>query len=126
MPNRNLFVMAFCLLPLYAQAEVLDKLPQAQDMWLHAALGIAFAGIALRIHWGLFALALIYPTLWFVGLFMDLYSFDLGPAIVAEAGRSYLINAHAAAIVWLLGSVGLAVWKKIGNLKKRTASSGGS
>lgn len=118
MQNRNSFVIACCFVPLCAHAEVLDKLPQTQDMWLHAALGVLFAGIALRIHWGVFALALVYPALWFASLLMDLHSFDLGPAIVAEGGQPYLMNAHAAVIVWLLGVVGLLVWKKISKFEK--------
>ncbi|MEQ9107059.1 MAG: hypothetical protein RLO04_06300 [Limnobacter sp.] len=79
-------------------------------------MGFLFAGVALRIHWALFVLALVYPALWFVSLLMDLHSFDLGPAIVAEAGQSYLMNAHVAAILWLLGVVGLLVWKRRGKL----------
>lgn len=118
MLNRNSFVIACCFVPLSAYAEVLDKLPQTQDMWLHAALGVLFAGIALRIHWGVFVLTLIYPALWFVSLLMDLYSFDLGPAIAAEGGQPYLTNAHAAAIVWLLGVLGLLVWKRMGKFFK--------
>lgn len=111
MPNRNSILAACCYLPFYAHAEVLDKLPQVQDMWLHATAGVLIAYIALRIHWGLFALGLIYPALWFASLLMDLYSFDLGPAIAVEAGRLYSMNTHAATIVWLLGVVTLAVWK---------------
>lgn len=83
-------------------------------MWLHAVLGVVFAGVALRIQWGVFMLALIYPAFWFVSLLMDVYSFDLGPEIVAEAGQSYSMNAHASAIVWLLGVVGLVVQKRVG------------
>lgn len=118
MLNKNFFVTVCCFLPLCAHAEVLDKLPQIQDMWLHAALGFLFAGVALRIHWGVFVLALVYPALWFVSLLMEVHSFDLGPAIVAEAGQSYSMNAHAAVIVWLLGVVGLLVLKRMGKFFK--------
>lgn len=118
MLNRNSFVIACLVVPLCAQAEVMDKLPQTQDMWLHAALGVLFAGIALRIHWGMFALALVYPALWFASLLIDMHSFDLGPAIVAEGGQPYLTNAHAAVIVWLLGVVGLMGWKIRGKFYK--------
>ncbi|MCE2744785.1 MAG: hypothetical protein LW710_02630 [Burkholderiales bacterium] len=111
MLNKIVFVAACCFLPLCAHAEVLDKFPQIQGMWLHVALGVLFAGVALRIHWSVFVLALVYPALWFVSLLMEVHSFDLGPAIVAEAGQSYSMNAHAAAIVWLLGVVGLLIWK---------------
>jgi hypothetical protein len=52
-----------------------------------------------------------------------LLSFDLGPAIVVEAGQSYSMNAYAAAIIWLLGVIGLFVWKKIGKFAKGTTSS---
>lgn len=119
MLNKNLLVTVCGFLPLYAHAEVLDKLPQAQDMWLHAALGFLFAGVALRIHWGVFVLALVYPAVWYVSLLIDVHSFDLGPAIVAEAGQSYSTNAHAAAIVWLLGVVGVVVWKRRGTRAQR-------
>ncbi|MDP3271104.1 MULTISPECIES: hypothetical protein [Limnobacter] len=123
MRNKNFFAIVCCFLPLCAHAEVLDKLPQIQDMWLYAALGFLFAGVALRIHWALFVLALVYPALWFVSLLMEVHSFDLGPAIVVEAGQSYSMNAYAAAIIWLLGVVGLFVWKKIGKFAKGTTSS---
>jgi hypothetical protein len=122
MRNKNFFAIVCCFLPLCAHAEVLDKLPQIQDMWLYAALGFLFAGVALRIHWALFVLALVYPALWFVSMLMEVHSFDLGPAIVAEAGQSYSINAHAAAIVWLLGVVGLVVWKRRGKLFRTSMS----
>lgn len=106
MLNKIFLATACCLLPFYARAEVLDKLPQVQDMWMHAVLGVLFAGVALRIHRAVFMLVLIYPALWFVSLLMDVHSFDVGPAIIAEAGQSYSMNAHVAALVWLLGIVG--------------------
>lgn len=55
-------------------------------------------------------LVLIYPAFWFISLLMDVHSFDVGPAIIAEAGQSYSMNAHAAAaaVVWLLGLGGVA------------------
>lgn len=97
------------MLPFYAHAEVLDKLPQVQDLWMQAVLSVLFAGVALRIHRAVFMLVLIYPALWFVSLLMDVHSFDVGPAIIAEAGQSYSMNANAAAVIWLLGVVGLQV-----------------
>lgn len=109
MRNRHLLVLVCCLLPIYANAEVMDKLPRVYNMWLHAFLGIVFAGIASRIHWCLFLLAIIYPGFWLFSLLIELYSFDLGPAIFAEAGEAYSVNAHAAAIVWGAGLFALAV-----------------
>ncbi len=73
MLNKIFLATACCLLPFYAHAEVLDKLPQVQDMWMHSVLGVLFAGVALRIHRAVFMLVLIYPAFWFVSLLMDVH-----------------------------------------------------
>jgi hypothetical protein len=111
MPNKKLTLIAGCVFPLLAHAEVLDKIAQPLDMWLHALLGIAIAFVGLRIHWVLFLVTIGYPVLWFASLLMDLHSFDLGPAIRAEAGPAYSVNAYAASAIWLTGVATMVIYK---------------
>ncbi|HEX4916451.1 MAG TPA: hypothetical protein VFV43_00995 [Limnobacter sp.] len=110
MPNKTTFLFILWALPLIAHAEVLDKLPQIHDMWMHNLLGVLIAYLGLRLHWTVFLLAVSYQSLWFANLLMDLHSFDLGPAIIAEAGNQYAVNAHAAVGVWVVAVVGLCFW----------------
>lgn len=111
MANKKLALIAGCVFPLLAYAEVLDKIAQPLDMWSHALLGIAIAFVGLRIHWMLFLVTIGYPVLWFASLLMDLRSFDLGPAIAAEAGPSYSVNAYAALATWLIGVATMVMCK---------------
>lgn len=113
MPSKKLILITGCVFPLLVHAEVLDKMAQPLDMWLHALLGIVLAFVSLRIHWAVFLAAMGYPALWFSALLMDLHSFDLGPAIAAEAEAMYSFHAHAAAAVWVIGIVTLLVHKRI-------------
>lgn len=112
MLNKSYPVFLLLLWPLFAHAEVLDKVAQPVDMWVYAAAGIALVYIALRIHWFLVPVALIYPALWFSNLLLDLNSADLGPAIHAEAGTAYAVHAYGAACSFLLVSIVLFIRKR--------------
>lgn len=109
MPLRYILFIVLISSPPWAHSEVLDKLPQTQTMWLVALIGVLFAFLCQRLHWAAYAAAITYPAAWFFYLLIDLHSFDLGPAIAAEAGNSYATNLYGAASTWFLGSLVCAI-----------------
>lgn len=104
MSRNNLpTVFVLCLFPLYARAEVADKLPTAQGLWCIAfaigcVLGFVAFVIAYRTRWPWLAIAV--PCL---GLFAALgpaIESDIAVAAARELGTVYLTQAEEAE--WLL------------------------
>lgn len=83
-------------------AEISDKEPSLLTVWLVAALfSVASFAICRFRRWtALIAIPLI--GVWAIGLFSELRSPDVGPAIIQELGRSYVIQSYIAALIPLL------------------------
>ena len=57
----------------------------------------------------------IFPAVWFLSLFLEIHSPDVGPALLIEAGLSYIAQVYLAAFsVIALGAIGCFL-----NTKKR-------
>jgi len=46
-----------------------------------------------------------------IHLFLELSDRHVGPALLQEAGWSYVVQAYAAVVLCTLGPVGAVVWK---------------
>lgn len=93
----------WALTPALALAEVSDKVETTVTIWtagVVAALVCLAAGYFRR--WLLLPLAAV-PFAWFVALYFELNSTDIGPALMAEQGIGYFIQAYLAGAVFLLG-----------------------
>lgn len=92
--------------PCIAYAEVSDTVPSSLHIWmigLGAALLCALAG---RLRRWLVPVAGIAPAFWFLSLFMEIHSPDVGPALYVEQGSRYYLHAYLT-LTMLAGS---AVW----------------
>ena len=89
-----------------AYAEVIDKMPTLSFIW-----GVAFASgficfVATFFKRWLLILTL-FPAAWFLGLFIEIHSPDVGPALLVEIGYSYINQVYLAAFsVVALGLLG--------------------
>jgi hypothetical protein len=83
-------------------AEIVDKEPTLATLWLVASVLSVASFLACRSRrWpALIAVPLI--AVWAFALISELHSADVGPAIVHELGRSYVIQSYIAAFVPLL------------------------
>lgn len=90
--------LSFLFLELYlsaAYAEVMDKLPSLAYIWgVAIACGIICGVLTYFRRW-LFILVVL-PLMWFASLFTEIHSGDMGPAIFAEAGGSYINQTYLA------------------------------
>ena len=122
--NRSLLKL---LVPLFAvmafsnnaYAEVSDKVPSLSYIWGAAILLGAICFIATFIKRWLAIPISILPALWFISLFMEIYSPDVGPSIIAELGYEYVIHAYATigAVLIFIG-MGWLLNKKRSRLKR--------
>lgn len=89
-----------------ACAEVIDKVPTLPFIWgVAMASGLVCLVATYFRRWLL--VLVVLPGAWFFNLFLEIYSPDVGPALLAEAGRSYMIQAYLAALaVIALGALG--------------------
>lgn len=97
----TLFVL--CLFPLYARAEVADKLPTAQGLWaisfaIGCVLGFVAFAIAYRARWPWLAIAV--PCLALFAALGPAIESDIAVAAAQELGTGYLAQAEEAE--WLL------------------------
>jgi hypothetical protein len=102
-PALRLVAALALFLPALAFAEVSDKEYGIGTIWLvgFAAAAVCFVGGYFR-RWLLIPLAVV-PLVWFVGLFLELHSSDVGPALLHEQGIGYYVQAYLAGVVFLLG-----------------------
>ena len=105
LPKALIVVIATCYLPC-AYAEVSDKVPTLPLIWgVAIASGLICLMATYFRRWLLISVAV--PAVWFFGLFLEIHSPDVGPAILVEAGRGYIIHAYLAALsVIALGVLG--------------------
>jgi hypothetical protein len=92
----SLVVMFF---PAPAFAEVSDKMPSITRIWVQGAIvgGIGFLLARYRIWAGLiFGLVTLFFCSSTYGLITDPY---VGPAIIAEQGKSYLFSVYGSIIM---------------------------
>ena len=106
------FVTTFYLPSAYA--EVLDKVPNLSFIWgVAIASGVVCLVATYFRRWLL--IVAIFPAVWFLSLFLEIHSPDVGPALLIEAGRSYIAQVYLAAFsVIALGAIGCFL-----NTKKR-------
>jgi hypothetical protein len=115
--NTRLSVYVFVV------AEVMDKEPTLATLWATAGV-IALAGVAAaRLRWWLAALPTLVGAVFAQGVLVELYDPYVGPAILREAGRSYVLGGHAASVVALIVPIGAAYVgrRKLASARTRTS-----
>lgn len=85
-------------LPCIAYAEVSDKVPSPFDVWLIGLGAALICALAGRLRRWLVPVAATVPALWFLSLFLEIHSADVGPALYAEQGKLYYLHAYLALI----------------------------
>ena len=88
-----------------AHAEVADKEPSLAWLWSCAILAIVLTYLLGRVRiW----LGAIICALWLFGAWanhLEITSPDVGPAMLAELGESYINQNYAASTVGVIGSL---------------------
>jgi hypothetical protein len=78
------------------QAEVSDKVPSAEFSWaVGLATGILSLFIARLKPW-LATICVTPAAIWFISLFLEIHSSDVGPHLKLEQGGSYYLQAYGA------------------------------
>ena len=87
-------------------AEVIDKVPALPFIWgVAMASGIVCLVATYFRRWLL--MLVVLPGIWFFNLFLEIYSADVGPALLVEAGDNYIVQTYLAAFaVIALGALG--------------------
>lgn len=87
--------------------EVMDKEPELIELWLcYAALAVIGFGLTRFRYW---LLAIVFPINVLLGLgwLTELHDRHIGPAILREAGYTYVIQSYIAiALAVVLPSIG--------------------
>ena len=92
-------VLAVTLFPCLASAEVMDKEPTLLSLWSSALLLGVVGFFAWRRHVTLGAIAGLAAAVLVWSFHLELTDPHVGPAILQEAGRGYVLQAYAAILV---------------------------
>ena len=111
--SKTLILLVTVLYLPSAYAEVIDKVPSLPFIWGIALTSGIVCLVATYFHRSLLILV-AFPAMWFLNLFLEIHSPDVGPALLVEAGRSYIIQAYLAA----LSVVALGVFGWVLNARK--------
>ena len=117
----RLLLFALAFLPEAALAEVSDKEPAIHLFWtvgLTAALLCLFAS---RLNPCLGVLFLVPAALWFISLFLEIHSADVGPYLRLEQGAVYHVQAYAAFTVVLFGFAAGVIWHRRSSVPPSTS-----
>lgn len=93
------------LLPLPALAEVSDKMPSQQNLWLSGLVLAVAMGFAVRRSRWFNLLAWPLVMMFFYGAYDLLNQADVGLAIVHEQGGAYVFASYGSAVLVLVGVV---------------------
>ena len=119
MKDFSLFCFLLLLLPLPAFAEVSDKVASIPQLWITAAVAGSVAFLAGRYRFVLGVVLFPISLLLILSVLEPVLDPFVGPAIVLEQGRSYLVAAYGSiALLLALHVAGLWLsWRH----KHRTA-----
>ena len=87
--------------PDLAVAEVMDKEPTLVATWAWALIGGALGLAGWRFRWWAGVVSTLLPAAYFAGLHFELTDPYVGPDIVKEAGRGYVLWSYCAAVVFI-------------------------
>jgi hypothetical protein len=88
--------------PDVAVAEVMDKEPTLVATWAWALTGGALGFVGWRFRWWAGAVLALLPAAYFVGLHLELTDPYVGPDIIREAGRGYVLWSYCAAAAFVV------------------------
>jgi hypothetical protein len=80
----------------------MDKEPTLLAIWTWALFGGVLGALGWRFRWWAGAALAVLPAVYFIGRHFELSDPYLGPAIVAEAGRRYVLFSYGAVAVFTL------------------------
>src|SRR5947207_3513536 len=89
---------AIVVFPQVAVAEVMDKEPTLVATWAWALIGGALGLAGWRFRWWAGVVSALLPAAYFAGLHFELTDPYVGPDIVKEAGRGYVLWSYCAAV----------------------------
>lgn len=95
-----------------ALAEVSDKEPTTNLFWTVGIVAALLCLFGARMKPWLGAVFFAPTALWFISLFLEMHSSDVGPYLLAEQGAGYYWQAYAAFGAVLCGLVVGYVWHK--------------
>lgn len=121
-PYRSLFkkvIIALLFLPILAYAEVSDKEPSVLYIWSIGAISAAVCFFGAYYRRWLLAVLVPAPALWFVSLFIEIHSTDVGLALYQEQGIVYYLQAYLSLLLFTFGSgIGWLINGKRKNFQK--------
>jgi hypothetical protein len=99
-------------------AEVMDKMPTTEEMWLTALLLGITAGTLAWLHPALLLavipMAVIGPADAPLTALSELYHPHVGPAVAREAGWTYIASVYATNALWPCGGlIGALYWRRV-------------
>ena len=93
--QRAIVYGLFLSWPQIANAEVMDKVPSAIELWLFSS-GTLIVAVSLGLTFHPLAAFAVYPlSLFLTWMILDLLRSDLGSAIFIEAGWPFFIQSYA-------------------------------
>lgn len=96
-------LVALLVIPATAFAEVMDKEPTIEQIWMRAALFAGIGFLLCRLFGWLWPLTMLYSS----ALVESVTDDHVGPAILSEAGLGYVIQAWAAfALASIIQAIG--------------------
>jgi hypothetical protein len=95
-----------------ALAEVSDKEPAVGLFWQVGILSALLCLVGTRIRPWLGMLCFVPAAIWFLDLFLEIHSPDVGAHLRLEQGIDYFIHAYAAFAIILCGLVVGYIWHR--------------
>lgn len=93
-------------------AEVSDKEPSAGLFWKVGLIAAVLCLVATRIKPWFGTICFAPAAIWFISLFLEIHSPDVGPYLRAEQGDGYYLQAYAAFTVVIGGLAAGYLWHR--------------
>lgn len=103
---------AFAFFPGFALAEVSDKEPSVHLFWTVGLIAGLLCLYSARLKPWLGALVFVPAALWFISLFLEIHTADVGPHLLHEQGMAYYAQAYASFAAVLCGLILGFIWHR--------------
>lgn len=110
--NRTLLMLVCLAYPTVLMAEVSDKEPGTVLFWQVGTGAALLCFLAARARPWLGAACFIPAMIWFITIFFEIHSSDVGPHLRLEQGDGYYLQAYAAFGIAISGLIAGYLWHK--------------
>jgi hypothetical protein len=115
----NTIIILSIFFPISIYAEVMDKEASLQEICIWGIVGAILILLSIRFTPIVSPIIISIFGIYFYGLYYEINSFDVGPAILQEVGIEYFYVSYAMMFLLTVSFIFGIIWRKLAFRKEK-------